>query len=93
MKQYGKIMSDDEMRRYIDSVGRAELFEEIEDLNNEYYDFVRGNNGYRYPRYLKAIRVSLVAQGYDQQWVEDEFRKALDKKYLGEDRSHEREYV
>lgn len=36
-----------------------------------------------YPRYIKAVRVSLVAMGYDEQWVDTEFRDAIEKKYLG----------
>lgn len=65
------VMSKEEMHRYINNIGRSELFEEIEDKN------------IKYPRFLKAIRVSLVAQGYDQCWVDSEFRTALEKKYLG----------
>ena len=36
-----------------------------------------------YPRYIKAVRVSLVEMGYDEQWVDTEFRDAIEKKYLG----------
>lgn len=75
-RKQGKTMDKDEMKRYILSLGRSELFDEI--------DHMRSEVGKRipYPRYLKAIRVSLVALGYDQQWVEGEFRDALDKMYL-----------
>lgn len=74
-----KIMSEDEMSRYIEKIGRTELFDEMQDLNNHYYGLVR--SGIPYPRYLKAICVSLVALGYDEQWVDTTFRDALEKRY------------
>lgn len=37
----------------------------------------------KYPRYLKAVRVTLISLGFDTHWVEHEFRTALEKKYLG----------
>ena len=76
------IMEEDEMYKYIENIGRTELFDEIEDVNSDKYILVRHNCPHPYPRYLKAIRVSLVAQGYDAHWVDTEFRDALEKKYL-----------
>ena len=64
------IMDNDEMYEYIDSVGRTELFDELKDINSNEYALVRHNCPHPYSRYLKAIRVSLVAQGYDEQWVD-----------------------
>lgn len=71
-----KTMSEDEMTEYINKIGRSELFDEIKDMK-------KSNVYQNYPYYLKAIRVSLIALGYDQQWVETTFKNALNKKYLG----------
>lgn len=81
-------MNEKEMREYIDNIGRAELFDELEDVYSNKYILVRPNNPHSYPRYLKAIMVSLVAQGYDGQWVSTEFRTALEKKYLKKEKKH-----
>lgn len=32
--------------------------------------------------YLKAVRVTLLGLGYDPQWVEGDFRDALEAEYL-----------
>ena len=76
------IMEDEEMYEYIEKIGREELFDEIKDLSSDKYMFVRHNCPHPYPRYLKAIRVSLIAQGYDQKWVETKFRYALEDRYF-----------
>ena len=70
-----KTMSEYEMTEYINKIGRSELFDEIKDMK-------KSNVSQNYPYYLKAIRVSLIALGYDQQWVETTFKNALNKKYL-----------
>ena len=63
-----KIMNEAQMLNYIEDIGRSELFEEMKTSR-------------QYPRYLKAIRVSLIALGYDSYWVEHEFRDALEERY------------
>ena len=63
-----KIMTEEQMLNYIEDIGRSELFEEMKTSR-------------QYPRYLKAIRVSLIALGYDAYWVEHEFRDALEERY------------
>lgn len=80
-------MTEDEMYDYIDRIGRTELFDEIKDVNSDEYVLVRPNQPHPYPRYLKAVRVSLVSQGYDEYWVETEFRDALEKRYLKKKKS------
>lgn len=75
-------MDEDEMNEYIENIGRTELFDELENINNENYTIIRPNCSKVYPRYLKAIRVGLVAQGYDENWVNTTFRDALEKRYL-----------
>lgn len=35
-----------------------------------------------YPRYLKAVRVTLVSLGFDKEWVNTDFRDALEAQYL-----------
>lgn len=76
------IMDENEMIDYINNIGRTELFDEIEDVYSDKYMLVRHNCPHPYPRYLKAIRVSLVEQGYDEKWVEGKFKTALENKYL-----------
>ena len=66
---YGLIMRQEEMMHFIKGIGRAELYDEIE-------------NSTKYPNYLKAVRVTLVFLGFDEKWVDTEFRDALEKFYL-----------
>jgi len=65
-------MSAEEMTSFIDRISRTELLTEISELSDRPIT----------PRYLKAIRVSLIELGYDQSWVETEFRHALEEKYI-----------
>ena len=64
-------MTEQKMMEYIKGIGRSELWDELEDRPKEY------------PRYLKAIRVSLVELGFDEEWVGTTFRTALEKEYMG----------
>lgn len=64
------IMDKDEMNKFIENIGRTELYDEIHNSNG-------------YPRYIKAVRASLIALGYDEEWVDSEFRNAIEKRYLG----------
>ena len=64
-------MDDEEMRKYIKLIDRNELDEDIREKKCESVE-----------RYLQAIRVSLIVQGYDQEWVETTFREALEERYL-----------
>ncbi len=66
----GRVMLEDDMMSFLANIGRRELFVEI-------------GYGQGYPNYLKAVRVSLIALGYDAAWVEEPFRDALDAVYLG----------
>lgn len=70
-----KIMTNEEMNTFIERVGRSEIWEEKRRIAN-------GNLNYNYPTYLKAVRVTLITLGYDQDWVETVFAPALDAKYL-----------
>ena len=69
---FGRVMLEDDMMSFLANIGRRELFVEI-------------GYGQGYPNYLKAVRVSLIALGYDRGWVEEPFRDALDAVYLGSD--------
>lgn len=75
------VMSADEMNAFIESVGRSELFEEIEELKSDKRSVLNASNPHPYPRYLKAVLVSLVALQYDERWVNTTFKDALDKRY------------
>ena len=84
------IMDEDEMNKFIEKIGRCELYEEVQDSKLRRGErFNMQWNGY--PRYIKAVRVSLVAMGYDEQWVDTEFRDAIEKKYLGYNTQNEDE--
>lgn len=66
-----KKMEKKEMKKFVEDVGRAELFEDM-----------KQNSGY--PRiYFKAVCAALVASGYDQHWVTHELLEALEAEYLG----------
>ena len=66
----GLIMSNEGMNELIENVGRYELYDEME------------QNPRHYPKYLKAVRVTLVELGFDAHWVDGPFRDALEKRYL-----------
>lgn len=63
-------MTEQQMMDFIKGIGRSELWDELEERPN------------KYPRYLKAVRVTLVELGYDEQWVDTTFRTALEKEYM-----------
>lgn len=69
-----KIMEENEMIEFINSIDRVELQMEMKELE-------KSNIG-RFPRYLKAVKVSLISLGYDEEWVESVFASALLKKYF-----------
>lgn len=73
----GKKMSHDEMMRFIMAIGRRELFDELKGLRRHH----RGATEYKGSYYLKAVRVTLCSLGYDCQWVDSEFRDALEDYY------------
>jgi hypothetical protein len=76
-------MTDEEMVKFIEKIGRIELFEEIEDLQDENYrKFLRSNCSFVYPRYLKAVLIMLITFGYDRDWVYDTFKPRLELEYF-----------
>lgn len=79
LRNHCAVMDKEEMLYYIDSIDRTELYIEKDDAKKFAHNGTMWNG---YPRYLKAIRVSLIAMGYDEQWVETIFRDALEAKYL-----------
>lgn len=77
-----KTMTDNELQQFVKNIGRTELHDEMEEINKN-KEF-KGSNlvkTHDYPHYLKAVRVSLVALGYDAQWVDTKVRKALEDRY------------
>ena len=79
----GLMMTEEAMYAFIENIGRAETFDELEDVFSDRSVFVRPNCPHPYPRYLKAVRVSLVELGYDEKWVDTVFRDALEERYMG----------
>ena len=59
----------------VKDIGREELFDEIRFIKNVVPQIA-------YPRYLKAVRVTLISLGFDEKWVETEFRDMLDERYF-----------
>lgn len=78
-KNNKKIMNEKEMISFINSVGRSELFDEIEFINDK---SIKLPYQHKQSKYLKAVRVSLISLGYNEEWVETTFRDALEEKYL-----------
>lgn len=79
----GKIMTDDEAIEFVATIGRKELFNEFNEMRMSKKIFLLRGLWHDYPFYLKAIRVSLIQQGYDSDWVETKFREILEAAYLG----------
>ena len=76
-----KVMDENEMRTFLHAIGRDELNQEKKLMAFLQNSPFCGHEQYGYPRYLKAIRVSLIAQGCDPAWVEGVFRRELDAMY------------
>ena len=68
-KYQGLIMTDNDMKDFIEKIGRSELYEEIKTNNVD-------------SNYLKGVMATLVTLGYDKKWVDTVFKDALEKKYL-----------
>lgn len=76
------MMTEEEMDVFIDKVARHELHQELEQMYIAQRACTDSPVKWGYPRYLKAVRASLVALGYDEDWVNGPFRTALERKYL-----------
>lgn len=68
-------MTEEKMNQYIDNIEQTGLFTEIRHI-------ISNPPHHPYPRYLKAICVSLIALGYDEVWVNTTFAEALENRYL-----------
>ena len=78
----GARMSKREMTEFIERVGRSELYDEFRQMEEDgLWDTHTADWGAVTSRYLKAVRASLVALGYDEHWVNGEFRDALNARY------------
>ena len=73
----GLKLNEKATKELVDKVGRLELSDEISSMK-------KAIPRIPYPRYLKAVRVTLVSLGFDEEWVNTDFRDALEAKYLGE---------
>lgn len=71
-------MDKDAAERFAESIGRAELFEELKSSSRNY------------PRFLKGVLTSLIEVGFDESWVNGELRNIIDRKYM--DTSDEKKY-
>lgn len=71
----GMKLNEQATKELVEDIGRIELFDEIQSMERAWPRIP-------YPRYLKAVRVTLVSLGFDEEWVNTEFRDALEAKYL-----------
>lgn len=71
----GMKLNEQATKELVEDVGRIELFDEINSMESAL-------PGIPYPRYLKAVRATLVSLGFDEEWVDTDFRDALEAKYL-----------
>lgn len=70
-----KKMTENQMRLFIDAIDRYELQEELRKIYIE-------KSQVGYPKYLKAVLVSLIALDYDSTWVNTTFRYLLEETYV-----------
>lgn len=68
-------LNEQATKELIDNISRVELFDEIDSMKSAVPKI-------SYPRYLKAVRVTLVSLGFDEKWVDTDFRDALEVRYL-----------
>lgn len=69
------IMTEEELLAFVEAIGRCEVYDEIRSMP-------KSHPRIPYPRYFKAIMVTLEVLGYDRTWIEDFVRPALEKRYL-----------
>ena len=70
-------LNEQAIKELVNSIARVELFDEI-------YSMKSAVTRIPYPRYLKAVMVTLVSLGFDEEWVNTDFRDALEAQYLEE---------
>ena len=70
-----KKMTEDQMYSFIDNIDRIELHEELRKIYIE-------KTQIGYPKYLKAVLITLIALGYESTWVNTEFRYLLEETYI-----------
>jgi hypothetical protein len=68
-------LNEQATKELVNNIGRTELFDEIRSMKGAVPRIP-------YPRYLKAVRVTLVSLGFDEKWVDTDFRDALEVQYL-----------
>lgn len=68
-------LNEQATKELVNNIGREELFDEIRSMKSAVSRIA-------YPRYLKAVRVTLVSLGFDEEWVDTDFRNALEAQYL-----------
>ena len=76
----GKIMTNGELNRFVNEIGRCELYDELREFQKPEYRLV-ARHSIPESRYLKAVKVTLVALGYDVTWVGTVVDEKLRQKY------------
>lgn len=83
-----KKLEKDELDAFVAQLNKQNI---IDDRKNKYrlakYDAAVFDENERplikfYPDYLKGVRDTMIALGYDECWVNDTFRKALEKSLI-----------
>lgn len=73
----GKTMTNAQMTEFIKSIGRAELYDELNLMRTQERPFNMTQGLF----YLKGVCVTLVELGYDGDWVYGTFRAAFEEYY------------
>ena len=83
-----KKLEKDELEAFVAKLNKQNV---IDDRNNKYrlakYDAAVFTDEDRpfikfYPDYLKGVKDAMLALGYDEGWINDTFKKALEKNLL-----------
>lgn len=77
----GKMMTNECMMKFIESLGRSELYDEMALMRSQKRPPAITKESF----YLKGVCTTLVALGYDENWVGGTFRSAFKDYYMHSD--------
>lgn len=69
------VLNEQATKELVNNIGKEELFDEIRSMKSTVPRIA-------YPRYLKTVRVTLLSLGFDEEWLDTDFRDALEVQYL-----------
>lgn len=74
----GKTMTNDCMMKFIESLGRSELYDEVALMRTQKRPPAISKDSF----YLKGVCTTMVELGYDEWWVTGTFRPAFEAYYM-----------